>query len=88
MPKIEALAVVRGEIVCTNDDLIRNAAYCWSPMTADEISYKTGIEARRYTERGLDEIALRRGRGRAGHGPAARPRRSARSSSARAPARG
>ena len=24
----------KGERACTNDDLIRNAAYCWSPMTA------------------------------------------------------
>jgi len=58
MPKIEALAVVRGEILCSNDDLIRNTAYCWSPMTADEISYKTGIETRMYSARGLDEMAL------------------------------
>ena len=33
MPKIESLAVVKGEIVCSNEDLIRNAAYSWSPMT-------------------------------------------------------
>jgi hypothetical protein len=58
LPKIAALAAVRGEILCSNDDLIRNTAYCWSPMTADEISYKTGIETRMYTARGLDEIAL------------------------------
>ena len=58
LPKIEALAVVRGEILCSNDDLIRNTAYCWSPMTADEISYKTGIETRMYSKRGLDEMAL------------------------------
>ena len=58
MPRIEALAVVKGEHACTNDDLIRNGAYSWSPMTADDISRKTGIEARRYTERGLDEISL------------------------------
>ena len=58
LPKIEALAVVRGEILCSNDDLIRNTAYCWSPMTADEISDKTGIETRMYTSRGLDEMAL------------------------------
>ncbi len=58
LPKIEALAVVRGEILCSNDDLIRNSAYCWSPMTAEEISSKTGIETRMYTERGLDELAL------------------------------
>jgi 3-oxoacyl-(acyl-carrier-protein) synthase III len=58
MPRLEALAVVKGEHACTNDDLIRNGAYSWSPMTADDISRKTGIEARRYTERGLDEISL------------------------------
>ncbi len=58
LPKIEALAVVRGEILCSNDDLIRNTAYCWSPMTADEISDKTGIETRMYSKRGLDELAL------------------------------
>ena len=32
---------------CTNEDLIRNAAYNWSPMAADEIREKTGIEERR-----------------------------------------
>lgn len=58
LPKIESMAVVRGEILCSNDDLIRNTAYCWSPMTADEISYKTGIETRMYSKRGLDELAL------------------------------
>ena len=57
-PRIEALAVVKGEYVCTNDDLIRNAAYSWSPMSADEISQKTGIEQRRYTARDLEEISL------------------------------
>ncbi len=35
MPRLEALAVYKGERACTNDDLIRNAAYSWSPMTAD-----------------------------------------------------
>jgi 3-oxoacyl-[acyl-carrier-protein] synthase III len=58
MPRIEALAVVHGDVVCTNDDLIRNAAYNWSPMTSDEIRDKTGIEQRRYTSRSLEEIAL------------------------------
>src|SRR6478609_5561224 len=57
-PKIEALAVVKGEYVCSNDDLIRNAAYSWSPMSAAEISQKTGIEERRYTGRELEEISL------------------------------
>ena len=58
MPKIEALAVVHGELGCSNEDLIRNSAYNWSPMTADEILAKTGIESRRYTARSLEEIAL------------------------------
>src|SRR3989475_6076589 len=58
MPPVEALAVYRGELVCTNDDLIRNTAYCWSPMTAKEIEEKTGIVERRYTELDLDHIAL------------------------------
>ncbi len=44
-PRIEAIAAVHGEVVCTNEDLIRNSAYNWSPMSADEISAKTGIEA-------------------------------------------
>jgi 3-oxoacyl-[acyl-carrier-protein] synthase-3 len=57
-PRLESIAVVRGELLCTNEDLIRNGAYSWSPMTADDISRKTGIEARRYTERGLDDISL------------------------------
>jgi 3-oxoacyl-[acyl-carrier-protein] synthase-3 len=58
MPKLEALAVVHGELACSNEDLIRNSAYNWSPMTADEILAKTGIESRRYTSRSLEEIAL------------------------------
>ena len=44
-PRIEAIAAVHGDQVCTNEDLIRNSAYNWSPMSADEISAKTGIEA-------------------------------------------
>ena len=58
MPRIEALAVVHGELVCSNEDLIRNSAYNWSPMTADEILQKTGIESRRYTAKSMEEIAL------------------------------
>ena len=58
MPRIEALAVYKGERACTNDDLIRNAAYCWSPITAGEILHKTGIEERTYTELDLDHMAL------------------------------
>jgi len=58
MPRIEALAVVHGDLVCSNEDLIRNFAYNWSPMSADEILQKTGIESRRYTSKSLEEIAL------------------------------
>jgi len=58
MPRLESLAVYQGERPCTNDDLIRNAAYSWSPMTADEIEQKTGIRQRLYTDLDLDHIAL------------------------------
>jgi 3-oxoacyl-[acyl-carrier-protein] synthase III len=58
LPHLESLAVVKGEQPCTNDDLIRNAAYNWSPMTAAEILEKTGIEVRRYTGRDLEDLAL------------------------------
>ncbi len=58
MPRLEAIAVYKGERPCTNDDLVRNAAYCWSPMTVEEIRQKTGIEQRLYTELDLDQMAL------------------------------
>jgi 3-oxoacyl-(acyl-carrier-protein) synthase III len=57
-PVLEALSVVRGEHVCSNDDVIRNASFSWSPMSAAEISKKTGIDERRYSERPLEELAL------------------------------
>ena len=57
-PRIEALAAVHGELVCTNEDLIRNTAFNWSPMSTEEIREKTGIIARRYTGRALEEISL------------------------------
>lgn len=57
-PVIESLAVQKGELSCENDDLIRNTAFSWSHMTADDISEKTGIESRIYTELDLDELAL------------------------------
>ncbi|HUO63398.1 MAG TPA: 3-oxoacyl-[acyl-carrier-protein] synthase III C-terminal domain-containing protein [Terriglobales bacterium] len=72
MPRLEAVAVYKGERPCTNDDLIRNAAYCWSPMTAEEIRRKTGIEERLYTELDLDQIALlaaQRALAKSGHRP-------------------
>jgi 3-oxoacyl-[acyl-carrier-protein] synthase III len=58
MPRLEALAVYQGERPCTNEDIIRNAAYSWSPMSAQEIEDKTGIRQRLYTELDLDHIAL------------------------------
>jgi len=57
-PKFEALAIVRGEHVCDNDDVIRNASPSWSPMSAGEIAAKTGIEQRRYTSREPEQLAL------------------------------
>ncbi len=58
MPRLEAITVYKGERACTNDDLIRNAAWCWSRMTAEEILEKTGIEQRLYTELDLEQMAL------------------------------
>jgi 3-oxoacyl-[acyl-carrier-protein] synthase III len=58
MPRLESLAVYKGERPCTNDDLIRNAAYCWSPMTVEEIDHKTGIRERLYTELDLDHMSI------------------------------
>ncbi len=57
-PRIEALAISRGEHVCTNDDVVRNASFSWSPMDAAEISAKTGIDQRRYTGRDIEQLAL------------------------------
>jgi len=48
--------------VCTNEDLVRNAAYCWSPMTARDITLKTGIEQRTYTDMELEELSLQAAR--------------------------
>ncbi|MCU1667553.1 MAG: Beta-ketoacyl-acyl-carrier-protein synthase [Blastococcus sp.] len=58
-PHLESLAAVHGDQVCTNEDLIRNSAYNWSPMGADEIREKTGIEQRRYSSISLEDLALR-----------------------------
>lgn len=72
-PRIDAIAVAHGDQVCTNDDLIRNTAYNWSPMTAYEITAKTGIEQRRYTSRTFEELALEAAKQaveRSGVGPA------------------
>lgn len=58
MPRIEAVAAVQGELSCSKEDIVRNAAFNWSPMTAEEIRQKTGIEERRYTTRALEDLAL------------------------------
>jgi 3-oxoacyl-(acyl-carrier-protein) synthase III len=58
LPRIEALSVVRGEHVCTNADVIRNSSFSWSPMSAEEIRAKTGIEERRYSIRRIEELAF------------------------------
>jgi len=58
LPRLEALAAVHGDQVCSNEDVIRNSAYNWSPMGADEIRDKTGIEQRRYSSVNLEELAL------------------------------
>src|SRR2546427_9700841 len=58
MPRLEALAVQKGEQVCTNEDLILNAAWCWSPRTAEEVHLKAGIAQRLYTDLDLDHLAL------------------------------
>ena len=58
LPRIEAITAYKGEIACTNEDLIRNNAYCWSHMTAAEIFAKTGIAERCYTDLSLEEMSL------------------------------
>ncbi|GAA4877219.1 3-oxoacyl-[acyl-carrier-protein] synthase III C-terminal domain-containing protein [Actinomycetospora straminea] len=57
-PALEALAVVRGEHVCDNVDVIRNTSFSWSPMSAEEIAKKTGIRQRRYSARDPHHLAL------------------------------
>jgi 3-oxoacyl-[acyl-carrier-protein] synthase-3 len=57
-PALEALAVVRGEHVCDNVDVIRNTSFSWSPMSAEEIARKTGIRQRRYSARDPHQLAL------------------------------
>lgn len=66
-PRVEAIAAAHGEHLCTNDDLIRNSAFNWSPMSADEIRVKTGIEQRRYTSESLEDLSLRAARSALAH---------------------
>ncbi len=73
MPRLESLAGVTGEYVCTNEDIIRNTSWNWSPMTAGEIAAKTGIGQRTYTHRPLEELAAQAARAaldKAGRTPA------------------
>jgi 3-oxoacyl-[acyl-carrier-protein] synthase-3 len=57
-PRLESLAVVKGEQTVTNEDVVRNSAYNWSPMSVEEIRLKTGVEQRQYTARPVEELAL------------------------------
>jgi 3-oxoacyl-[acyl-carrier-protein] synthase III len=54
---IRGLAAVDAELRATNDDIVANAAWHWSPMTADDIFTRTGIRERRYTAHPLDDLA-------------------------------
>ena len=67
MPRIEAISAVHGEIVCTNEDLTRNTAYNWSPMSAEEIVEKTGIEQRLYSQSSLEDLGLAAARAALAH---------------------
>ena len=72
-PRIRRSPPCTASTECTNADLIRNSAYNWSPMSAEEIGRKTGIEARRYTADSLEGLSLRAARAaieHAGVGPA------------------
>jgi 3-oxoacyl-[acyl-carrier-protein] synthase III len=66
-PRILAISAAHGDQVCTNEDIIRNSAYNWSPMSAEDISGKTGIEQRRYTSDSLEDLSLRAARSALAH---------------------
>jgi 3-oxoacyl-[acyl-carrier-protein] synthase III len=66
-PRIESLAVARGEIICDNAAVVRNASFSWSPMSADEIYTKTGIAQRRYTAHDIDHLSLEAAKGALAH---------------------
>jgi 3-oxoacyl-[acyl-carrier-protein] synthase III len=57
MPRLESLVGLTGEYTCTNEDIVRNSSWNWSPMTAEEIAARTGIRQRTYTHRTLDQMA-------------------------------
>src|ERR1035438_7149492 len=48
-PRLAGPAVVGGAHGCYNTGAIRHPRLPWSPMSAADISAKTGIEQRRYT---------------------------------------
>jgi 3-oxoacyl-[acyl-carrier-protein] synthase III len=66
-PRIMALSVEPGDVVCTNDDLVRNTAYNWSPMSAESIVKKTGIETRLYSMSRIEDLALAAARSALAH---------------------
>jgi len=68
LPRLVALGVAKGEKAFTNDDVVRNSACNWSPMSAQDIARKTGIEQRLYTEQPLEELALEASRRALRHG--------------------
>lgn len=66
-PRILALSVEPGDVVCSNDDVVRNTAYNWSPMSAESIVRKTGIEQRLYSMSRIEELALKAARSAMAH---------------------
>jgi 3-oxoacyl-(acyl-carrier-protein) synthase III len=63
LPRLESIVAIEGECTCSNDDLIRNSSFSWSPMSSAEITAKTGIESRAYTRRNLEDLSLDAARG-------------------------
>ena len=86
-PVIEALAVVRGEHICTNADVIRNASFSWSPMSAADIAARP-VSRSAATPAGSPGSSPSPPRGPRWRSPAGHRRRSGRCWSARAPATG
>jgi 3-oxoacyl-(acyl-carrier-protein) synthase III len=65
--RLESIAVARGEIICDNADVVRNASFSWSPMSAEEIHTKTGIAQRRYTAHDIAHLSLAAAKGALAH---------------------
>lgn len=66
-PQILSLSVEHGDVVCSNEDLVRNSAYNWSPMSAEAIVAKTGIEQRLYSQLRIEDLALTAARSALAH---------------------